>query len=298
MKNLILKSVGAFINITAFLFPKWNTNNSFKILSKVQRAGISEKGKEFLAKATQTPFESEGQSSVLYKWGNGPKNVLFLHGWMSNSQRWIPYYEKLDLTQCTMYALDAPGHGMSKTNLLNLEMYRQAISLAINKIGAIDTVVCHSFSNTALTYTYLVNPEVDIKKIVVMGSPSGMDAIFTYFKEMLGLSKSALYILDKKVNEILIIPHQEILVKNLLNQAPQQKLVIHDKGDLITPFAPLKAVIDENHNLKTLITTGLKHDLKSNEVYDKVISYIGQSNANSTSKKPYKKSVTYTPLNI
>lgn len=274
MKNIILKLIGGFINFTALLFPKWNRNNSFKILSKVQRAGISEKGKAFLSTAAQTFFEVEGHSSVLYKWGTGTKKVLFLHGWMSNSQRWMPYQEKLDLTKHTVYALDAPGHGLSKTNLLNLEIYRQAINEAMNAIGAIDTIVCHSFSNTALTYTYLVNPKVDIKQFVVMGAPSGMDAIFQYFVEMLGLSKGAIKILDDKINEILKIPHQEILVKNLLHKAPQQKLVIHDKADTITPFAPIKAAINDNPTIKTLITSGLKHDLKGEEVYTRVIDFI------------------------
>jgi hypothetical protein len=217
---------------------------------------------------------------------------------MSNSQRWIPYYEKLDLTQFTMYALDAPGHGMSTTHLLNLEMYRQAIDLAIHKIGAIDTVICHSFSNTALTYSYLVHPDVDIKKFIVMGAPSGMDAIFIYFKEMLGLSDKALNILDKKINEIFVIPHQDILVKNLLKQAPQRKLVIHDKDDLITPFAPIKAAIAESSTIETLITFGLKHDLKSNEVYDKVISFIGASHENSVSQSADKKSIAHTAIHV
>ena len=276
MKNLVIKSVGTFVNVTALLFPTWNRNNSFKILSKVQRAGISEKGKAFLSTAEQTSFKVDGQSSVLHRWGNGPKKVLFLHGWLSNSQRWMPYQEKLDLTKHTMYALDAPGHGMSKTNFLNLEMYRQSINEAIETIGAIDTVVCHSFSNTALTYTYLVNPKVNIKKFIVMGSPSGMDAIFQYFEEMLGLSKSAIKILDGKINEILKIRHQEILVKNLLSKAPQPKLVIHDQGDAITPFAPIKAAIKNNTTIKTLITTGLKHDLKGEEVYNRVTEFINE----------------------
>ena len=289
MKNLIIKSVGAFINVTAFLFPKWNLNNSFKILSKVKRAGISEKGKEFLNKADQTFFELEGQSSVLYKWGNGPKKVLFLHGWLSNSQRWLPYYDKLDLTKHTMYALDAPGHGMSKTDTLNLEMYRQAIVETINRIGTIDTVICHSFSNTALTYAYLVNNEISINKIVIMGAPSGIDAIFMYFKEMLGLSKKAINILDKKINEILVLPHKEILVEKLITQTPQQKLVIHDKGDLITPYPPIKSAIEKNPKLETLITTGLKHDLKSEEVYDRVIAFIDTAYSTQTTNSPKEK---------
>lgn len=274
MQHLLLKTVGIFINATAAVFPKWNKHNSFKILSKVQRAQVSENGLVFLSKATQTYFNIDGQSSVLYKWGNGPKKVLFLHGWKSNSQRWLPYYEKLDTQAYTMYALDAPGHGLSKTNHLNLEMYRKAIIKALHTIGVVDTVICHSFSNTALTYTYLYDPKIAIHKIVMMGSPTGMDAIFMYFKEMLGLSKKALSILDKKITELLKVPHQDILVKNLIQNAPQPKLVIHDTGDTITPYKPIKKAIEKNPTVQSLITTGLQHDLKSEEVYDKVINFI------------------------
>ncbi|MFT7073647.1 alpha/beta fold hydrolase [Patiriisocius sp. Uisw_017] len=274
MKEILLKLIGAYINITAFLFPKWNAKHSFKLLTKVKRAGITEKGMEFLSQAQQTYFEEEGQSSVLYKWGNGPKNVLFLHGWMSNSQRWIPYHKKIDLEKYTMYAMDAPGHGRSKTNYLNLEMYRQAIVKAMTEIGEIDTVVGHSFSNTALTYAYLVNPKVNVKKFVIMGSPSGMDAIFVYFKEMLRISKRATKILDLKINSILKVPHQEILVKNLLTKASQPILLIHDQDDKITPFAPIKKAIEGTPKIETLITKGLKHDLKSEEVYNSVINFI------------------------
>ena len=276
MNNLIIKSFGAFINITAFLFPKWNKNNSFKLLSKVQRASISEKGKAFLDIAEQHYFEVDGHSSVLHKWGNGPNKVLFLHGWLSDSQRWLPYHERLDLNKHTMYALDAPGHGMSRTNFLNIELYRQAINEALKAIGPIDTLVCHSFSNTAITYTYLVNPDIDVKRFILMGAPSGMDAIFNYFLEMINLSKSAIKILDGKINEILKIPHSEILIQNFLDKAPQPKLVIHDVNDSITPFAPIKAAIENNASLETLITTGLKHDLKGDEVYDRVHAFINE----------------------
>lgn len=274
MENILLKSVGAFINLTAILFPKWNYHNSFKILSKVQRGKISEKGLQFLNTAEQTFFELNGQSSVLYKWGNGPKKILFLHGWMSNSQRWLPYHEKLNLTNYTMYALDAPGHGLSKTNYLNLELFRQSINEAKKRIGEVDTVICHSFSNTALTYSYLVNSKMPIKKIISMGSPSGMDAIFDYFIEKLALSKKALAILDRRITKLLKVPHQEILVKKLLVSAPQRKLVVHDVNDKITPFEPIKEALLLNPDIESKITTGLKHDLKSEDVYNRVIEFI------------------------
>jgi hypothetical protein len=125
-----------------------------------------------------------------------------------------------------------------------------------------------------LTYAYLVNPKVNVKKFVIMGSPSGMDAIFVYFKEMLRISKRATKILDLKINSILKVPHQEILVKNLLTKASQPILLIHDQDDKITPFAPIKKAIEGTPKIETLITKGLKHDLKSEEVYNSVINFI------------------------
>ncbi len=276
MEKIFLKLVGAFINTTAILFPRWNSKNSFRILGKVYRSNITEKGKVFFGKAEQTYFELDGQSSVLHKWGHGSKNVLFLHGWMSNSQRWLPYQDKLDLQEYTMYALDAPGHGMSKTNFLNLEMYRQAINSAIQTIGDINTVVCHSFSNTAFTYLYLDNPSIPVRKIAIMGAPSGMDAIFDYFNVRLSLSNKAVSILDKRVNKLFKIPHQEILIENLLKLAPQEKLVVHEKKDTITPFAPIEKALKNNPEVDSLITNGLKHDLKSEEVYGRIISFVNK----------------------
>ena len=114
MKQVITKSIGLFLNAAAIIAPIWGANFAFNLLCKVRRAGISEKGKAFFEKATQHTLLLEKNTAVLHKWGSGPKNILFLHGWESNSQRWLPYYNMLEKEKYTIYALDAPGHGMSK----------------------------------------------------------------------------------------------------------------------------------------------------------------------------------------
>lgn len=276
MNKLIIKALGVFINVTAAIFPKWNAAFSFKLLCKVKKAAVTKKGYDFFEQGEQYFFEVEGQSAVLHKWGNGPKNLLFLHGWMSNSQRWFPYFEKLDLSQYTMYALDAPGHGLAKGTFLNIEIYRQAVEKSIDRIGVIDSVVSHSLSNTVITYLYLINPEIPIEKFVVMGAPSGMDAIFLYFQEMFGLSKKATMNLDRKINSILKIPHQEIHIKNFLRRVTQPVLVVHDISDTVTPIAPIRNTIEELSEVKTLFTKGLQHDLKSEEVYNAVLQFISK----------------------
>lgn len=274
MKQLITKSIGFFLNAAAVIAPGWAANFAFNLLCKVRRAGISEKGKAFFEKATQHTLLLEKNTAVLHKWGSGPKNILFLHGWESNSQRWLPYYNMLEKEKYTIYALDAPGHGMSGGDKLNVEVFRQAIEAALARIGPIDTIIGHSLSNTAVGYCYIMNPNVDVKKFIVMGAASGMDAVFTYFKEILGLSRRSVANLSKKVNTIFKIPHQEVKLMSFLDKVTQPVLVIHDKNDAVTPFKPIENVLKKHPKINTYITCGLKHDLKAEEVYAKVIAFI------------------------
>ena len=274
MKQLITKSIGFFLNAAAVIAPGWAANFAFNLLCKVRRAGISEKGKAFFEKATQHTLLLEKNTAVLHKWGSGPKNILFLHGWESNSQRWLPYYNMLEKEKYTIYALDAPGHGMSGGDKLNVEVFRQAIEAALARIGPIDTIIGHSLSNTSVGYCYIMNPNVDVKKFIVMGAASGMDAVFTYFKEILGLSIRSVANLSKKVNTIFKIPHQEVKLMSFLDKVTQPVLVIHDKNDAVTPFKPIENVLKKHPKINTYITCGLKHDLKAEEVYAKVIAFI------------------------
>lgn len=274
MKHRITKLIGIFINVTAVLFPKWSAEFSFHLFCKVRALGFSEKGKQFIARATTTFLEVDGHSAVLHRWGKGPKNVLFLHGWMSHSQRWQTYIERLDLSEYSVYAIDAPGHGMAKGNHLNLEIYRQAIVQTIEKAGTIDTLISHSLGGLVVAYSSLYDKKLPVKRFVIMGSPTGMDAIFSYFQQLLGLSHKAIHNLKGKVNSILKIPHQHIFMENFFNTVEKPVLVVHDKSDTITPFRPIEKALQQNEKVETLFTEGLKHDLKSEEVYAAIVAYI------------------------
>jgi len=274
MKKIIIKLIGGFINTTAVLFPKWNGDYSFNLLCKVKRVGVSEKGKAFFAKGETTFLELDSYSVALHKWGNGEKKLLFLHGWLSNSQRWFQYVAQLDPSEYTVYALDAPGHGMAKGKYLNLEIYRNAYVKSVKHIGEVDTLVCHSLGSLVGSYGYLVDGTIPIKKYVIMGSPSGMDAIFVYFKNMLGLSKKAIINLENKINKVLQLPHQEVSLAHFFKKVKQPVLVVHDTTDKIAPIAPIKKASEENKAIETLFVTGQDHDLKGKEIIAKVIQFI------------------------
>lgn len=287
MKKLVTALIGGFINTTAVLFPKWNGNYSFNLLCKVKQVPLTDDGRSFLEKGHAEFLDIDGHSAVLHSWGSGPKNVLFLHGWMSNSQRWAPYLDHLDLTQYKIHALDAPGHGMAQGRYMNLEVYRKAFINALERIGEVDTLVCHSLGGLVGSYGYLHNNKLEIKRFVIMGAPSGMDAIFAYFENLIGLSETALKNLEEKVNSVLQLPHEEIAMSQFFTKVERPVLVIHDTADRIAPFEPIerasqlarhRASAEEKNKREfiTYFTEGENHSLQSPETIERVIQYIKQ----------------------
>ena len=91
---------------------------------------------------------------------------------------------------------------------------------------------------------------------------------------MLGLSKRAMANLDTKVVTVLKVPHQEITLANFFRNVDNPVLVVHDRTDAVTPFKPIEEALSNNQEIETFITEGLQHDLKSEAVYERVISFV------------------------
>ncbi len=278
MKKLIIKLTGLFLNSTAYLFPKTNGEHSFKLLCRVSPPPLKETTRAFFDTGEQVLIPTSHHNVVLHFWGTGPKKILFMHGWQSNSKQWQPYVEQLNLEEYTLYALDAPGHGASKGKHLNVELYREAISNSVSHIGEVDCAICHSLGCLSTSYAYLHNNLIKINSYVIMGSPSGMDAIFTYFENMLSLSEKAIKNLHAKIRTIAKIPLEEITMSHFFLKINKPTLVIHEKSDSITPIAPIKKAIGANPEVKHYFTEGQDHMLKEQETIDIVIQFLSYQN--------------------
>lgn len=271
------KIIGKLLNITAPLLPKKNRELAFKLLCKVDRVPISQDSAAFFNTADTIFIEVGIQKIAVHKWGNGKKNILFLHGWMSHSKRWKPYIKGLDLNEYTIYSIDAPAHGLSTGKSLNIEAYRLGVATAIEKIGAIETLICHSLGSLVGAYMYLSNPKIDINSYIIMGAPSGMDSIFGFFQEMIGLSAKALKNLGIKVDSLLKVPSEELTMANFFRNVNVPVLVIHEKSDAITPFSEIEKALKHNDKIITFFTTGQDHNLTGKQTVKKAIQFIDQN---------------------
>lgn len=274
MEKLLLKLTGLYLNSTV-IFPKYNREFSFKLLCTVKSPILRSKTVAFFETGT-TAFlpTSRGTSVALHAWGTGSKKLLFLHGWKSNSKQWQPYVEQLDLNEYTIYALDAPAHGASQGNHLNVELYRESIELAVNHIGKIDCTICHSLGCLSTSYLYLSNQNVAIDSYIVMGAPSGVDAILLYFKEMLSLSQKSLKNLRIKIDNVLKLPFDEVTLLQFFKKVDKPCLVIHEVSDNVTPIAPIKAAIENLPHIDRVYINGQDHMLKEQETIDIIQEFL------------------------
>ncbi|GGG21547.1 alpha/beta hydrolase [Dokdonia pacifica] len=281
MEKLVLKCIGFYINATT-IFTKYNQELQFKLLCKVKKPPLKPATKAFFEKGTTILLPtSRGTNVALHHWGTGDKKLLFLHGWTSNSKQWQPYVEQLDLQEYTIYALDAPAHGASEGNHLNVELYRETIQSAVYHIGEVDCAICHSLGSLSTSYQYLLNSKTPIGAYVIMGTPTGIDAILQYSKEMLFLSKKALKNLRNKIDTVLKIPFEEVTLQRFFEKVDVPCLVIHEESDSVTPLAPIKDAIKHLPHIGRKYIQGQNHMLKGQETIDSIKEFLKYKTVNN-----------------
>ncbi|NNM07917.1 MAG: alpha/beta hydrolase [Flavobacteriaceae bacterium] len=281
MKKILPKIIGGILNILTPIFPKYTSDFTFNLLSRIKRVPVSEEGQLFFSTGDTTWLQVAGFKTALHRWGTGSKKILFLHGWMSNSQRWRTYIQALDPAEYTCYSLDAPAHGTSDGNYFNLEIYRQAYKASLDITGPIDVLVSHSMGNLTAGYQFLSDRSVGVASYVVMGSPSGIEIVFDYAEETLGLSKRMLKNLKIKTDRVLKVPNRELTMSNFFQHMDKPVFVIHEESDDVTPIAPMKAAVSGCDQIKTLYTSGLDHTLKGPEVLKAVTNFISEQTKDS-----------------
>lgn len=90
-----------------------------------------------------------GKSAVVYRWGDGERPVLLVHGWESRASRYAKTIARLTDLGYSPVAFDAPGHGEATGDSTTMIEYRDIIVELHRAHGDFEAVVGHSFGVTA-----------------------------------------------------------------------------------------------------------------------------------------------------
>ena len=281
MKKIIPRILGAALNLLAWIHPKAAGRRGFLLFCRPFRTAITDKQKSFFDTGDQFTISSEGREVRVYRWGNGEKKVVFFHGWQSHSYRWKVYIDALPKDAYTVYALDAPGHGLSDGNFLSVPVYATLIQKFILDIGGAQTVVGHSLGGFSLSYAFFRNPSLPVDNVVLMAPPGEASDFLTLYQDTLRLSKRAMKHIYHYFEDTYKVPPSYFSTKKFAASLPLKGLIIHDEGDAEAPYH-YAVEINKAWKKSTLLTTqGIGHNLKSPTVVEAVFKFIEQSNQSS-----------------
>ena len=274
MKALMVRMLGLYLETLSFLAPAKAANKGFLLFCRPYRVPASPKQLGFFNSAEKFHLHHDGNTVQGYRWGQGEKKVLFLHGWQSHTYRWKPYIEALSKDEYTIYSLDAPGHGLSSGNFLTVPLYSGLIEKFILQHEDIHTVVGHSLGGFSLLHTFYHRPELPVDRIILLAPPGEAGDFIAVFQKTLRLSdRTVRLVVDEFAHRYQVTPDY-FSARKFAAGLKVRGLIIHDEEDSEAPYAysiPLKEVWKES---RLVTTKGLGHNLKSPSVVNEVVNFI------------------------
>ncbi len=274
MKTFIYNSIGLYLNILSKIAPERGAKVGFKLFCTPQRSKLRRNHLLFFNRAQQEDFNFNGISIKIYKWGTGPKKILFVHGWQSHSYRWKKYIESLSHEEYTLIAYDAPGHGLSGNKQFTVPLNAYLLSQLSEKYNGFDTIIAHSIGSMSVLYANIYHPQLSMNRLVLMASPSKAEEFFQFYLDSLNLDPSTMVGI---VNEFQLYAKQEIKHISAAKYAQSLMipgLIIHDRNDPDTPYENALELKKSWSNSTLITTEGLGHNLKSLDLVSTVCQYM------------------------
>lgn len=221
---------------------------------------------------------SLGSVMATYQWPAEGKVVLLLHGWESNASRWHSFAQLLIENGFAPVAIDAPAHGRSQEKTFNVLKYAEYIKTAVDFYQP-QAIIGHSAGGMA-TVVGMKNWNGMIKAGVILATPAGLDSLFSYFKNKIGIGNRAFTSFENIFsNEFGKAPQEFKLIDYFPDSSPRG-LIIHDVNDEVIPLEEAETISKHWNNAQLLVTEGLGHSIKSVEIDQKIVNFLKKTLSN------------------
>lgn len=273
-----IRRVGKTLNALAAVSPTLAGRAAFRIFCSPRRLPVRPEDLEFLASARQFDFHAENKLRIRgYTWQSGQPGapeILFLHGWESNSARWRRYVTEVLEAGCTVHAFDAPASGHSDGKMLNVLLYSRVVKRFIAEKGVPYAIVAHSLGGAAAVMSAAMLGAPRPEKMILLGVFAESSRVIRDFSSILGVNDTVLQQVYREIERRSGIPIDEYSVaKKVKLLTDVQGFVLHDRNDEVAPVEEGRLVADL-WQARYLETKGLGHRMQGQSVVQAVVSFI------------------------
>jgi len=272
--ELKTKSLGFIINSLDFFSPKWASALAYRFFSRPSEGKLTLKELNPLHILADKEFiEIDDQRYQIYLWKNGPKKVLLVHGWESNSMRWSWLIYYLKFKNYTFISVDGPAQGLSSGDELNVIEYTKFLEQVVQKYQP-EVIIGHSMGGAVSMYHQSIYASACVKKMIIMGAPSQLTSISAYYKKLIGMNNTAYNHFLRYIENKFNFEENSAQQINFIQNYPVQGLVIHDLNDETVPFSNAVKITDVWKNAVLHKTVGKGHALQDDSIFKLIEKFI------------------------
>ncbi|CAM4111268.1 alpha/beta fold hydrolase [Flavobacterium sinopsychrotolerans] len=271
---IFTKSIGLYINILSFVFPKKASQLAYAFFSEPREGKLSkDKLPGILQEAQSEMFQLQEDSFHTYTWKGNDTVILLVHGWESNASRWenlLPYLKK---SGSTIIAIDGPAHGLSSGKEFNIPQYAEFIHIAVEKFKP-QYLIGHSIGGKTCLYYQSVYQNDALKKMVILGAPSDFKIILNNYITLLSLNSKISKALENHYLDAFKLKLDLFSGKLFASKIKTKGFIAHDVDDTVVLFEEGKKIAGAWENAIFIETKGLGHSLHDDELYKKVSHFL------------------------
>ena len=273
MKEIVVKLVGNYINMLSYVSKPYAANKAMYLFMKPRAGKINEQQSDFLDTAYQEELKYENHRIMTYRWLGAKQTILLTHGWESNSARWKKLILELKKKGFNIVAVDAPAHGRSGSNVFDAILYAEFINVAAKRFSP-EIIIGHSVGGMSSAYFQHKYQFNDLKKIILLGSPSEFQDVFKRYTDMLGYNQRLVSQLQHSIIERFGSHGDTFSTAKFLATIKSEGLIIHDQDDRIIPYNDALLLKNSFKNSQLITTKGMGHSLMDASVAEHIYAFI------------------------
>lgn len=237
---------------------------------------LPEREKEMDQKAEQRQIlvPAINRNIVVYKYGQGSKKVLLVHGWSGRGTQMSVLATKLVDKGFTVISFDAPAHGKAPGRMSMMPHFIESIHEIAKDYGPFDSAVGHSLGGMSLLRA--VKEGFYLKNLVIIGTANSVTHITKEFARNMKLNDSVAEkmksFFDKKFGKDMDVYSGALSAERV--NVPT--LVVHDKDDVDVDVSSAYEISEKLIKSELFLTEGLGHRkvLGNLEVINKITTFV------------------------
>jgi len=257
-------AIGTALNVTSMVSRPLAGRVAFRLFGFPSTRGVLRDGEaEIMATARRETITVAGKTVHTYRWGDGTRPVLYVHGWRSRGSRVAHHVPGLLAAGYSPITFDAPAHGESPGRTVTIVDFADVIAALHAEHGHFEAVIAHSFGTIASLFAF--RRGVTTGRLATIGGVVQFSYLLATFGRGLRLRRTTLDALRDRIRDWYFAGQEELWLRLDGTYRPEELtmpiLAFHDPDDTTVELAQVHRLGESYGNrARVIITEGLGHN--------------------------------------